>query len=960
MKQRRFYTLLITAFMLLSANLLIAQKSAIKQLKLDNGLSIILNEDHSKKEVFGMLVVKAGAKNDPKDATGMAHYQEHMLFKGTTELGTSDWEKEKPHIDRIIALYDKLGATKDDSLRLKIQKEINVESIEAGKYSILNETSSLINQMGGTNMNAGTGWDQTVFYNAFPPNQIERWASLYSHRFMNPVFRAFQSELETVYEEKNMYQDNFITSLLDAFNKNFYKKHPYGQQTIIGTTENLKNPSLTKMYEFFKTYYVANNMALVLIGDFDTETVLPMLKAKFGQWKSGDLPKKEHYVEAAFEGREQVTGKYSPIKMAMLGFRTVPEGHADELPLTLFNKLIFNEQGTGTLNKLVQNGKVMAVEAISMHYQDYGADIFLVIPKLIGQKMRTAENLALKAIQIVRDGDFDEAALQQAKKEMYVSFQLEMEDPEVKANSIAQLFLLNKEMGDLEAYPARINAITKADILRVAKKYYGDNYLAFYSKMGSPKKEKLSKPQYDPIENNTNAVSSFAKKFQDIAELEVKPDFVDFEKDIESLSLGEGLNLYCAKNSKNDIYTSTLVFKVGNLKIKEIDLVVALMNRAGTTDMSRDDLQTEFAKIGCTYEFSSDSERVILEISGLEKDLDRAYQLIGKLTASPQIKEKDLEIAMDDIISERKYEREDPAGVAQALVGQVMYGDKSSTIHRMRKKDIKHFEIAEFNRIWSEVFAYECDIHYTGSSNGNQVKEMIAKHIKFTAKPTKADQSGRIQVKDYQENLIYFVNRKDAIQSNIYFLVNGKPFAKEEVPAQEAFNSYFGGGFSGLVLQEIREYRSLAYSAGAWYVSPNHVGLNNYFIGMIGTQADKTLDAMQVFYDLKKDMPEKPERMSFIQPYLAQTCITARPTFRNLTFSIASWKEMGYDADPSILIDEKAKTISFDDISKFYKKNIKDQAIVTMIVGDKSKIDLKKLAEYGKIKFIKEKDLYTK
>lgn len=960
MKQIRFYRLLIMAYMLLSVSTLKAQKSEIKQFKLDNGLTIILNEDHTKKEVFGMLVVKAGAKNDPKDATGMAHYQEHMLFKGTTELGTSDWEKEKPHIDRIIALYDKLGKTKNDSLRLKIQKEINLESIEAGQYSILNETSTLINQMGGTNLNAGTGWDQTVYYNAFPPNQVERWAELYSHRFMNPVFRAFQSELETVYEEKNMYQDNFITGLLEAFNKNFYKQHPYGQETIIGTTEHLKNPSLTKMYEFFETYYVANNMAVILIGDFDTETALPILKEKFGKWKHGELPKQEQYVEAEFKGREQVTGKFSPIKMALLGFRTVPEGHQDELALELFNKLIHNEKGTGVLNKLAQDGEVMAIEAFSMHFQDYGANIFMVIPKLIGQKMRTAEYLALNALKSVRDGNFDEADLEQAKKEMYVAFQLKMEDAEEKANSIAQLFLLDKDMGDLAAYSNRINAISKTDLIRVAKKYYGDNYLAFYSKMGSPEKEKLSKPNYDAIKTNTKGVSKFAKQFQNIAEAGIEPDFVDFEKDIQSLNIGKGINLYCAKNTKNDIYTSTFVFKVGNLKIKEIGLVAELMNRAGTQEMSRDALQKEFAEIGCTYEFSSDSEQIKVAITGMEKDLDRAYQLIGKLMAAPQLKKEDLEIAKDNILSERKYEREDPAEVAQVLLAHTMYGDKAKSIHRMSKKAIKRFEIADFYRIWTQAFAYECDVHYAGSTDANQVKNMLAKHIKFAANPKADDQLGHIQVNNYQENLIYFVNRKDAIQSNIFFLVNGKTFVKDEVPAQEAFNTYFGGGFSGLALQEIREYRSLAYSAGAWYASPAHAGLNNYFIGMIGTQADKTLDAMKVFYDLKKNMPEKPERMSFIQPYLAQTCITARPAFRDLTFSISAWKELGYTSDPSILIDEKAKNMTFDDISNFYKRNIKNQAIVTMIVGDKSKINMNELGKYGKIQFIKEKSLYTK
>lgn len=324
------------------------------------------------------------------------------------------------------------------------------------------------------------------------------------------------------------------------------------------------------------------------------------------------------------------------------------------------------------------------------------------------------------------------------------------------------------------------------------------------------------------------------------------------------MNIGKGINLYCAKNTKNDIYTSTFVFKVGNLKIKEIGLVAELMNRAGTQEMSQDALQKEFAEIGCTYEFSSDSEQIKVAITGMEKDLDRAYQLIGKLMAAPQLKKEDLEIAKDNILSERKYEREDPAEIAQVLLAHIMYGDKAKSIHRMSKKAIKRFEIADFYRIWTQAFAYECDVHYAGSTDANQVKNMLAKHIKFAVNPKADDQLGHIQVNNYQENLIYFVNRKDAIQSNIFFLVNGKTFVKDEVPAQEAFNTYFGGGFSGLALQEIREYRSLAYSAGAWYASPAHAGLNNYFIGMIGTQADKTLDAMKVFYDLKKDMPEKP------------------------------------------------------------------------------------------------------
>jgi len=960
MKRQRIVKLLFLTILFLGIGNTYAQNSAVTQVKLDNGLTIILNEDHSKTEVFGMVVVNAGAKNDPKDATGMAHYQEHMLFKGTTELGTSNWEKEKPHIDRIIALYDKLAITKDDSLRTKIQKEINEESIEAGKYTVLNEMSTLIDKMGGTNLNAGTGVDQTVYYNSFPPNQIERWAELYSHRFINPVFRAFQSELETVYEEKNMYQDNFITALLDAFNKNFYKEHPYGQQTIIGETEHLKNPSLSKMYEFFHTYYVANNMAVVLIGDFDSETVIPLLKEKFGQWKKADLPKKQKYAEKEFNGREEVVGKYSPIKMALLGFRTVPVGHPDELALSIFNNLISNEKGTGVLNKLAQNGELMAVEAIEIHNQDYGANMFLVVPKLIGQKLEKAEELVLTAIRKVRDGDVDEQALEQSKKEMYVNFQLELEDFETRGNTIASYFMNGKDANELFSKPEKINALNKAEVLRVAKKYYGDNYLAFYSKMGSPDKEKLSKPNYDPVVTDKKAVSQFAKRYENISEKDYEAKYVDFNKDVQQVKLAKGVKLYAVNNPKNDIYTVDIIFNLGTLKVKEAKYVAELFNTSGSENMSRDEVQTAFAQIGSSYSCSADGEQVVISLSGMEENMEEAMNLIGKLIANPVVSEEDLKTTAKSMISERKYEREDPAAVGQALLSYVAYADKTESKHRLRKKEIKKFKTDDFKRVWNSIQQYECDVHYAGKTDVVELGKIISKNINFASNPIAEDKTVLPKIKNYSKQVVYFIDRKDAVQSNIYFLLNGDRFAKEQVPVQEAFNAYFGGGFSGLVLQEIREYRSLAYSAWAGYLSAGREGENNYFMGMIGTQADKTLDAIKVFNDLKTNMPQMPERMSYIKPYLQQQVITAYPNFRYLSESLVAWEELGYDKDPSKYTSQMAKELSFENINDFYKSHIQSQPMVTMIVGDKSKIDMEKLSEYGEIITIKEKELYTK
>lgn len=194
-------------FLLLSPVFALAQGlDNLNQYKLDNGLTVILNEDHTRTEVFGYVVCKAGSKDDPADATGMAHYMEHLLFKGTETMGTTDWEKEKPHIDSIFVLYDQLGMTEDEEARKAIQLLINEQSVFANEYAIPNELDNILKELGSTGMNANTTADRTVYFNTFPPNQIERWIEVYAHRFQNAVFRSFQAELEVVYEEKKQRQ----------------------------------------------------------------------------------------------------------------------------------------------------------------------------------------------------------------------------------------------------------------------------------------------------------------------------------------------------------------------------------------------------------------------------------------------------------------------------------------------------------------------------------------------------------------------------------------------------------------------------------------------------------------------------------------------------------------------------------------------------------------------------------
>jgi len=930
----------------------------IKQFKLDNGLTVVLSEDHNQPIVYGVVVTKAGSKNDPSDATGMAHYMEHMLFKGTEELGTTDWTKEKPYIDQIISLYEELGKTPEPEKRKEIQKKINEASVEANKYAIPNELDKVLKQIGSTDVNANTSNDRTVFHNAFPSNEIERWIEIYSHRFYKPVFRGFQSELETVYEEKNLYSDMFQFNLFEEFNKVFFKNHPYGQQPLIGTIEHLKNPSLNKMYQFFNTYYVPNNMALVLVGDFDSEKIIPLIKEKFGVWKSKEIPSAKTWEEKPFIGREFAEKKLSPIKLEMLGYRAPKAGDKDEIAIEMCASLLSNENTTGLLDKLTLDHKLLAAMSFYMPYNDYGQFVIFAIPKIIGQKLEEAEKIVLEQIERIHKGDFSDELLQSIKLEKYRELSQELETNEGKAMLLAEMIGQQRNVEDIYEIPKRIMSITKQDIINVAEKYLNGNYLAFYSRMGSMKKEKLEKPGFKPVVSNNNATSAFAKKIEQMTAQPIKEKFIDFRNDIQFNRIKKGINIYRVDNPYNTIFSLKLKFGMGEYYHPLLKYACQLANLAGTSSKSVDQLKFEFAKIGCTMNISSNKSYTTIELTGIEENIKEAVSLLNEFIQSTKAEAGKLNNILQGEKSNRKIEQSEPAQIAQALYNWVVNGRKSSYIDRPTISELKKVGVDSLIKVFKLATTFECDVHYTGKKSLEEIIPILKNNISWTTNPKSSLAPADVNYNQYNENMVYFLNEPKAVQSNIYFFMNQKAFYNDNEPYIDAFNAYFSGDFSGLVLQEIREYRSMAYSAGARYVIPAKSGKESYFMGYIGTQADKTIEAIQVFDSLVRVMPQKTDRWSFIINYLVKSSLSDRPNFRNLSESMVAWKRLGYQHDPN---QEKIPVyyeMKFDDMLKFYQENIQKKPMVVVIVGDEKRIDMNKLSHFGKIMKLKKKEVF--
>ena len=484
----------------------------VKEYRLENGLTVWLNEDHSQPKVFGAVVVKAGAKDCPD--TGIAHYFEHMMFKGTDRIGTLDYESEKVLLDSIAMKYDELAMTEDTAARARLQKEINELSIRSSEYVIPNEFNRLINRFGGSGLNAATSYDATIYFNTFSPQYMVQWAEINSERLINPVFRLFQSELETVYEEKNMYGDFIGGQVMDTLMARYFGPHPYAYP-IIGSTKNLKNPRLTEMHKFFEDYYVASNMALILSGDFDAQQVMPILEKAFSRIRSGNAPKQEKVMLPPFNGRETMKVKFPiPFIKAMgLGFRGVSANHEDQVALNIAVNLLNNANGTGYLDKLMVEHKLMGALAINESMNEAGILAVAIMPKLLIQSYSSAEKMVWDEINRVKNGDFSDEMFNSLKLEQKRQYASSLENIDSRATVMMNLFSQGKSWNDYLNEVARIESITKEDVVRVAQKYFSNNYLCVTKSTGKYPKDNLPKPAFSPVvPRNADASSSYAEQ----------------------------------------------------------------------------------------------------------------------------------------------------------------------------------------------------------------------------------------------------------------------------------------------------------------------------------------------------------------------------------------------------------------------------------------------------------------
>lgn len=953
-------------FLSLSIGVFAQSGFIFETIKLENGLTVYLWPDENQPDVTGVVAVRAGSIDEPLEYTGLAHYLEHVLFKGTQKIGALDWEKEKPHYEKIIQLYDEYAEATDPVIRAKLEKEINEESLLAAQYASTNEFSNLVEGMGGKGLNAGTSYDITYYYNNFPTFQVEKWLDLYSERLINPVFRSFQAELENVFEEYNMYQDNNNTHIRQFLMSHMYEGHPY-ERDIIGFAEHLKNPRLSKLIQFYETWYVPTNMALILTGNFSSEDVKPLIEKKFGRLKAKNIPERPTYTEVSFSGNPSYSAKIGYTPTIIWGYKGVPVGHEDEILLDFCVDLLSNPMNTGLLDKITLDGEVQYAGASVDSRRNQGRFLIQAVPYYDANQRRydsnrATEKIVMQQVDKLKSGNIDDWLIESVRSSQLREYELMLENSSSKVNILRTIFAYNLPDDYFLSLPEKIKAITKEDIQRITKKYIETDHLTISIEQGTPKKDKLKKPNIEPIEQPKGKISEYAEHLKKIPVKPVAEVYNDFAE-VKKVKLYDKVTLHHAVNPMNDFFSITLKYGVGTKKMPKLKYATDLMNSAGIMpDMDAQTVRRQFSELNATCSYRVTDDYFYITLVGLESNLEDVCRLMTRQTLLPKLDEKQLNSVVGNEISTRLlFEKKSADMLGDALLEYVLYKDKSDYISRLSLEEVYFLTISELTGEIIRATDYALDIHYVGKKDLNEVKEVLTANLPLK-EGVKSSESPFVEERaEYDKLTVYFLPEKDVQQAKIYFYVEGFDYKIADDVKIDAFNQYFSGGFNGLVMQEIRENNSMAYTAVGNLSTPPIQDKKTFFLGYVGTQPDKVADAVDLYMKLIQDMPLYPERIDNIKTYLKQSALTTKPTFRSKSQMFDNWRTLGYKEDPAKANIDKIDALTFDQIVNFYQQNVKEKPIVIVIMGDQKLIDTKQIeSNHGKISKVNTNNLFSR
>ncbi len=963
--------LTMVAFVCLAASGATAQKGygyrtfdndplGVREYTLDNGLKVYMSVYKDAPRVQTYIAVRAGSKNDPRETTGLAHYLEHMMFKGTHRLGTTDWAQEAPIIQKIEDLFEVYRMFDDSVTRAAIYHKIDSLSYEASRLAVANEYDKAMSAIGSTGTNAFTSNDYTMYVENIPSNQIETWCEVQADRFQHPVLRLFHTELETIYEEKNMSLTKDARRVNETMFAALFPHHPYGTQTTLGTQEHLKNPSMRNILNFVKTYYVPNNMCIAMAGDFDPDEAIKIIDKHFGGMKPGNPPALQYEKERPITSPivRTITG-LDPENITIAYPVDGGNGSRDALLCNLLAEVLNNGKcGLVDVN-LNQAQKSLSAYAGSYTLNDYTAFVIGGRP-MGGQTQDQLKDLLLEQINLVKQGKFDDWMLQAAINNMKLAIMKHAESNNSRASQMAYAFVEHRDWSDVCNEIDECAKVTKQDLVDLANRIFKDSgYVAVYKRQGTPDPVlKISKPAITPIEVGRDNESAFLHEIKARKVKPIEPVFVDYNRDLQKGRLNNGGEVLYVQNKENKTFNLVYYFDFGSLANKNYENAGTLIDYLGTDKHTPEQLNEEFYRLACNWDLYVSDKSISVSIGGLSENMTKAMALVEEIMNGALPNAEAQKMLAERVIKARQDSKSNQATSYRALSAYAMYGDKSDYLDVMTDEQLRAVDGNALVDLIHGLFGYKHRVLYYGPENLGSLQNIVNANHRTDGKLKDIPKYQKRTVLPVKEDIVYFMDY-DANQTYMFEYFRGGKYDVRLRPQINLYNEYFGGSMNAIVFQEMREKRSLAYSAQSYYTHEGSKDGYYYNQAIIATQNDKLIDAAEAFDSLFNQMPEAQANFDLAQSALMSGIRTARTTKFGIISQYLSDEEMGYKQPLAKTLFEAYPTMTLQNVVDFNNKYVKGQKKFYMVLGRESDMNFSELGKYGRVIKLKPSQLFN-
>ncbi len=918
---------------------------------LKNGLKVYMSVNKDQPRIQTAIAVHAGAKNEPEESTGLAHYLEHVMFKGTEQFGTMDFAKEKPMLDEIERLYEVYRKTTDPEERKAVYHQIDSVSYEASKLAIPNEYDKLMATIGSDGSNAYTSYDVTCYVEDIPSNQIDNWAKVQADRFKNMIIRGFHTELEAVYEEYNGGLTEDWDKLHDTIATVLFPSHSY-RRGIIGKQEHLKNPSITNIKNFFKTYYVPNNMAICVSGDFVPDSMIASIERYFGDMEPNDSLKKFEFEKdpelKKSVSKTVVTPQEEYVSIAWR-FDGVASRQLDTL--RVLDNVVCN--GKAGLFDLNLNLKHKVLEAVSMVNEaaDYSYWELRAYP-MPGQSLDEVKNILLDEIKKLRKGQFTKELMEAVINNEKLSEQKRLENNSQRVNMMVEAFINDQKWEDVVNATDREAKISKDDVAAFARQHVRpDNYVLVYKRKGTDSSIKpVEKPAITPIVMNRDVTSDFVKEISGTKVSPIEPVFLDFSKDIAKAETASKLPVVYKQNETNKLFTLSFIYDMGSFADPTMQFAANYLSYLGTDSLTAEQVSESFYRLGCSYRVSVDNRRTYVTLNGLDENLEKALALLEHLMSRATADKDAWNTYLDAQIQARQMRKADFGSYLGALRQYIMWGEDWKKSQVLSNESLRALSPDSMLAIVKGFAQYKHEVAYYGPRTVDEAVKLLNDCHKVAATLKEPLTNKDWKATKVADNRVYFVPFDDTMNFDLcHYGCQGNTFDVTLMPGMRLYQEYFGGGMNSIVFQDMREKKALVYGANARYVLPQLKDDYCYFVSYAESQSDKLNDVITTFNGIINDMPEVEESFKITKDAIIARMRTQRTTGMGVIWDYFTARDRGLETDPEAMIYEKVQNMTLDDVIKFQQKYVKGQPYYYGIVGKKSALDFNVLKNLGPI-----------